>query len=313
MLIHQDSVKRINVIKGWEKNIDIDFSGNDISIHNAVTYHSEKFGDVKNSETNENNLSTNVTEDGQVEINNPFGFDEHNDENVSDEEKSELTMQWEDVITLAQSHQEIQSSHNERGQSNDLFKRFVKKLLKPQVDWRVVLRRHLQNVMPFDFSYDKPALRSYAVGFYEPHILRKPLGITVCVDISGSINDKTLEIFISEIVNIAKQVNDIKIRRLAWSTSVSADDIFIRRNISDLGEFGNLVSGGGTDISCVKEYVEENPDSQTASLFVFLTDGIVGNDFELPTKSLIIISPNGNDEVFDESIPVVKMRNPETE
>lgn len=162
--------------------------------------------------------------------------------------------------------------------------------------------------MPFDFSYEKPAARSYAVGFYEPHILRKPLGITVCIDVSGSITNKTLEMFVSEIVNIAKQVNDIKIRRLAWSTNVSFDDIFTRRNISELVESGGLVSGGGTEISCVKKYVDENPDIQTSSLFVFLTDGIVGNEFSLPKKSLVVISPDGNDSSFDKNIQIVKMQ-----
>lgn len=289
--IHQDTKKRTDFIKGWAKNIDIDFSGNDFGFRNSDTYHSENAGNANNNEIDEENSSSNVGEDGQSGTNNPFGFDEHNDNDVSDEEKNDLASQWEDVIICAQGHQEMQSPNNVRGYGNDFFKRFIKKLLKPQVDWRAVLRRYLQNIMPFDFSYEKPAARSYAVGFYEPHILRKPLGITVCIDVSGSITNKTLEIFISEIVNIAKQVNDIKIRRLAWSTNVSSDEVFERRNISELGEFGSIVSGGGTEISCVKKYVDENPDIQTSSLFVFLTDGIVGNEFSLPKKSLVVISP----------------------
>ncbi len=306
--ICQDTKKRTDFIKGWAKNIDIDFSGNDFGLRNSDTYHSENAGNANNNEINEENSSSNVGEDGQSGTNNPFGFDEHNDNDVSDEEKNDLASQWEDVIVCAQGHQEMQSLNNVRGYGNDFFKRFIRKLLKPQVDWRAVLRRYLQNIMPFDFSYEKPAARSYAVGFYEPHILRKPLGITVCIDVSGSITNKTLEIFVSEIVNIAKQVNDIKIRRLAWSTNVSSDEVFERRNISELGEFGSIVSGGGTEISCVKKYVDENPDIQTSSLFVFLTDGIVGNEFSLPKKSLVVISPDGNDESFDKNIQIVKMQ-----
>ena len=308
--IHRDTKKRTDFIKGWKKDIDIDFSGNDFGFGNSNAYHSENAGNANGNEIGGENFSSNAGEDGQAETNNPFGFDEHNDNDVSDEEKNELASQWEDVIVCAQGHQEMQSPNNARGTENNFFKRFISKLLKPQVDWRIVLRRHLQNVMPFDFSYNKPAARSYAVGFYEPHILRKPLGITVCIDISGSITNKTLEMFISEIVNIAKQVNDINIRRLAWSTNVSSDEVFTRRNISELGEFGGLVSGGGTEISCVKKYVDENPDTQTSSLFVFLTDGIVGNDFELPERSLIVISPDGNDESFDKNIRIVKMQKP---
>lgn len=75
-----------------------------------------------------------------------------------------------------------------------------------------------------------------------------------------------------------------------------------------MGEFGSIVSGGGTEISCVKKYVDENPDIQTSSLFVFLTDGIVGNEFSLPKKSLVVISPDGNDMSFDKNIQIVKMQ-----
>lgn len=306
--IHQDTKKRTDLIKGWAKNIDIDFSGNDFGLRNSDTYHSGNVGNANDNEIDEVNSSSNVGEDGQSGTNNPFGFDEHNDNDVSDEEKNDLASQWEDVIVCAQGHQEMQSPNNVRGYGNDFFKRFIRKLLKPQIDWRAVLRRNLQNIMPFDFSYEKPAARSYAVGFYEPHILRKPLGITVCIDVSGSITNKTLEIFISEIVNIAKQVNDIKIRCLAWSTYVSFDDIFTRRNISELVESGALVSGGGTEISCVKKYLDENPDIQTSSLFVFLTDSIAGNEFSLPQKSLVVISPDGNDVSFDKNIQIVKMQ-----
>ena len=114
----------------------------------------------------------------------------------------------------------------------------------------------------------------------------------------------------SEVIGILEQANDIKVRRLFWSTTVDGqnDRIFTKRDLEDLRNEDSIHSGGGTEISCVKDYLDKNPNNQTSSLIIFLTDGLVGNEFKLPPKSLIVISPDGDDESFkNRPIPVVKM------
>lgn len=88
--IRQDTKKRTDFIKGWAKDIDIDFSGNDFGLRNSDTYHSENAGNANNNEIDEENSSSNVGEDGQSGTNNPFGFDEHNDNDVSGRREKRL-------------------------------------------------------------------------------------------------------------------------------------------------------------------------------------------------------------------------------
>jgi len=302
--IQTSSYNNTNAIKGFQKNDNpLQFSGTDFGFLYANNFDSEFEDDTDDEETSVDNTSS--SEDNNA------GFDTHNSYGISEAELEELSEKWEETIVCAQYHEKEQENDaNDSRKRSSYYRRKLQEILKPKVDWRAVLRKRLTNIMPYDFSYDKPALRSYSVGFYEPHILRKPLGITVCIDVSGSISSKVLNEFMSEVIGILEQANDIKVRRLFWSTTVDGqnDRIFTKRDLEDLRNEDSIHSGGGTEISCVKDYLDKNPNNQTSSLIIFLTDGLVDNEFKLPPKSLIVISPDGDDESFkNRPIPVVKM------
>lgn len=113
-------------------------------------------------------------------------------------------------------------------------------------------------------------------------------------------------------MGIAKTSNEISIRRLYWSTVVDDknDEVFTRKNLRQLfTPSKNIHTTGGTTISCVKEYLDRHRDRKNENLVIYLTDGYVENKPQMHKKSLVIISPNGSDEIFKKTkIPFVKMK-----
>lgn len=238
------------------------------------------------------------------------GIDVHKFEEIPPEaERIEESSKWNETLLSADLYQQDINPSKSYSSGDCWYGRYISAILKPQIDWRAVLRKNLIELIPFDYTYNMPAKKSYAIGVYEPRILRKPLGVTVCIDVSGSIGQEELTEFLSEVVGVAKAASEISIRRLFWSTIVDErnDEVFTRKNLRKLfAPAKNINSTGGTYISCVQEYLEKNPNKNTESLHIFLTDGFVG-DHNLPKKSLIVISPNGTDEYLKGFAPTIKM------
>ena len=165
------------------------------------------------------------------------GFDNHDFKEIqADAEKLEEQSKWNETLIGADIFQQSVQPNKDYGGGGCWYGRYIDSILKPQIDWRAVLRKHLIELIPFDYSYSTPAKKSYAIKVYEPKILRKPLGVTVCIDVSGSIGEEELREFLSEVVGVAKAASEISIRRLYWSTEVDEknDEVFTHKNLRQL-------------------------------------------------------------------------------
>ena len=241
------------------------------------------------------------------------GFDNHDFKEIqADAEKLEEQSKWNETLIGADVFQQSVQPNKDYGGGGCWYGRYIDSILKPQIDWRAVLRKHLIELIPFDYSYSTPAKKSYAIKVYEPKILRKPLGVTVCIDVSGSIGEEELREFLSEVVGVAKAASEISIRRLYWSTEVDEknDEVFTCKNLRQLfTPARNIHSTGGNYISCVQEYIEKHRNRNTESLFIYITDGYEGyGKHKFPKKSLIVLSPDGTEEYLKGFAPIIKMQ-----
>ena len=255
----------------------------------------------------------NGTEKGKGKKQIAGGFDNHDFKEIQAEaEKLEEQSKWNETLIGADIFQQSVQPNKDYGGGGCWYGRYIDSILKPQIDWRAVLRKHLIELIPFDYSYSTPAKKSYAIKVYEPKILRKPLGVTVCIDVSGSIGEEELREFLSEVVGVAKAASEISIRRLYWSTEVDEknDEVFTRKNLRQLfTPAKNIHSTGGNYISCVQEYIEKHRNRNTESLFIYITDGYEGHGkHKFPKKSLIVLSPDGTEEYLKGFAPIIKMQ-----
>jgi predicted metal-dependent peptidase len=152
--------------------------------------------------------------------------------------------------------------------------RTVADLLEPQVNWRDVLREFITDTCTgSDYAtYNRPNRRRLHTGMYLPSGITQQVDeLVLAIDTSGSIGQRELSAFLSEIKCICDTVHPKSIRLLYWDTEVCADEAYSMHELDTLTQSTKPAGGGGTDVNCVTSYMATNNISPQAA--IILTDG----------------------------------------
>jgi predicted metal-dependent peptidase len=196
------------------------------------------------------------------------GFDEHgwdDAEGMTADEQRDLARDIDEAIRQGA----LVAGKTGSGGDRDLAE-----LLAPQVDWREVLREFVQTTCAgSDYStYRRPNRRYLSSGMYMPSGISESVGeLIVAVDTSGSIGQRELSVFLSEIKEICDTVHPDAIRLLYWDTEVCADERYVGAECEDLAKSTKPAGGGGTDVRCVTDYITK--EEIKAQACIVLTDG----------------------------------------
>jgi len=188
-------------------------------------------------------------------------------EQLSEDEKGDLEREVEEAIRQGV----LVAGKLGSGGARDL-----EALLKPQIDWRDVLREFISTTCAGnDFStWSRPNRKFISTGVYMPSGISQSVGeLVVAVDTSGSIGQHELTTFLSEIKSVCDNVQPDRIRLLYWDTKVCADETYDHAETDTLVQSTKPVGGGGTDVSCVSEYMAEHKINPQA--VIVFTDGYV--------------------------------------
>jgi len=148
----------------------------------------------------------------------------------------------------------------------------VKKLHKSQVHWKTLLQRYIQSYIPFDYTFQKPNKKSVSSGFYLPGYLKEKIQVLVGVDMSGSIGEKEVADFMSEIVGLARAYQDrVKIILLTHDVDVH-DEYVVENGVAEKLLKLKLHGGGGTSHQPIFEKIQKKYAKDT-KVAIFLTDG----------------------------------------
>ncbi len=242
-------------------------------------------------------------------------FDEHiwADENLSEEEKRALEDAAKDMLTDGKTYDDKKKGRSPDGSS--WLDRMVDDKLKPQINWKSELKRVIQAAEPYDYTYMKPNKRSYSIGAYLPSVLKEAFYVTLAMDVSGSVSDKEFGMFMAEFKGIIQSKSNIRVRTLYWSTEVDKDNdmIFRRSTINSLSTtLPSIKTTGGTNMSCIKPYLERNStprDKKNLDVMIYLTDGYIERNPDLwPSKDKIfIITASGSDAVVKKYGKVIRL------
>jgi len=188
-------------------------------------------------------------------------------EQLSEEEKGDLEREVEEAIRQGV----LVAGKLGSGGARDL-----EELLKPQIDWRDVLREFISTTCAGkDFStWARPNRRFVSTGVYMPSGISEKVGeLVIAIDTSASIGQCELTTFLSEIKAVCDNVRPERIRLLYWDTRVCADETYDHAETDTLVQSTKPAGGGGTDVNCVSEYMTEHKiDPQAVIVF---TDGYV--------------------------------------
>lgn len=201
------------------------------------------------------------------------GMDEHDWEgaqDLSDEEKGALARDIDEAI---------RQGALAAGKMGGTDSRELEELLKPQVDWREVLREFISTTCAGnDYStWARPNRRLMSQGVYMPSGISQSVGeLVVAIDTSGSINKRTLTTFLSEVKSICDTVHPEQVRLLYWGHEVVGDESYKTDELDGLITSTKPMGGGGTDVNCVTQYMTAEGINPQAC--IVLTDGyLCGN------------------------------------
>lgn len=199
------------------------------------------------------------------------GFDEHDWEGaqeLTDDEKRELARDIDEAIRQGALVAGKIGDGSERDRFGDL--------LESQVDWREVLREFIQTTCAgSDYgTWSRPNRRYLSSGYYMPSGISDQIGeLVVAIDTSGSIGQRELTLFMSEIHQICQTLNPERIRVLYWDTRVRGSETYEMHELDELPKATKPVGGGGTNVECVPNFIRDEGIKPQAC--VVLTDGYV--------------------------------------
>jgi predicted metal-dependent peptidase len=184
--------------------------------------------------------------------------------------------------------------------------RLVNELLAPKMDWKTLLQSQLNSIVPADYSFLRVNRKGWDLDAVLPGMTEMPmLSIACALDMSGSISQKMVQEFLSEVKGIMDQYPMYEIRVFCFDTQCYADRTFSSDNGEDICTYVPK-GGGGTDGGAIFRYMKE--ENFVPLKLVVFTDGYVGDfgdENYCPTVWIIkgsnVVPPFGTHAYFDDN------------
>jgi predicted metal-dependent peptidase len=224
---------------------------------------------------------------------------------LSEKQRAEIEAEWKDRI-----HQALTSSQM-RGDVPAGIERLIGELHKETINWKVLLRRYITQSIPSNYTWSRPSRRSISSGIYFPDVLCESIKVGIGIDCSGSIDNSTLNDFLSEIVGMARSYAG-KIDMTLWTHDIDVSEKYEVKNgkIEKIKKL-KIVGGGGTSHTKIFEVMKK--ELKNCKCAVFLTDGYSDlneiNFEKYPFQKIFVITRDGSDsQLNNKRCLVVKIK-----
>jgi predicted metal-dependent peptidase len=138
------------------------------------------------------------------------------------------------------------------------IKRLIGDLTEPKMDWRQLLTQYIESQVKSDYTYMRIGRRSFSSDCIFPSMKKEPrVQVTLVCDTSGSITNADLKDFFSEVLGIMESHSSFEIGIICFDTKTYNYKVFTEDNREEIMEYQPM-GGGGTDYSCVTNWLEEN-------------------------------------------------------
>jgi predicted metal-dependent peptidase len=150
-------------------------------------------------------------------------------------------------------------------------RRMIQDLTEPKMNWRELLRMQLESTIKSDFTWMRASRRGWHMDAVMPGMKNdEMIDIAVAIDASGSICEKMLKDFLSEIQGIMDEFPAFKIHVITFDTDAYNPAQYDSDNLDTICDY-EVRGGGGTDFTCIFDYFK-NEEIEPKRLVVF-TDG----------------------------------------
>lgn len=180
-------------------------------------------------------------------------------------------------------------------------------LLRPQVDWREVLREFVKtNVKGNEYAtWRRPARRHIHSGVYIPGQISDAMGhAVVAVDTSGSVSDKELTIALSEVEGIAQDVTPDRMDLLYWGHEIAGHETYEGEDVLSFTRSTKPIGGGGTQVSVVFDLIEE--EGWEPQCVIIVTDGYTPWPKQPPSYPVLFVMTSGITAPFGQTVRLMQ-------
>lgn len=184
---------------------------------------------------------------------------------LSEEEIKKLSEEWKKAVIQAA------NTARKQGKLPAYIENLIDFWLQPEkVKWKELLFRHIQQIIPKDYTWMKPSKKAMAAGYYLPGYKKENIDIVIGLDVSGSIGDDEYVSFLSEMKYISNCFSSF--RFYVISSDCEVKDAFESVDIDEILEHLKKRKGyGGTSFVPIFKWIEdEKPNSK---ILIYFTDG----------------------------------------
>jgi predicted metal-dependent peptidase len=181
---------------------------------------------------------------------------------LTSQEQQALTVLWQQRLAGA-AQQAMQA-----GKLGASMARMVDFLLQPQLPWRMLLARYMTATARDDYSYTRPSGRRGDPAIF-PSLRSAQINLAVALDVSGSVSEKEISEFLSEIDALRGQLR-ARITLFACDATLSRDSPWLFEPWEDFELPRALHGGGGTSFVPVFSWVASQDTSP--DLLIYFTD-----------------------------------------
>lgn len=179
---------------------------------------------------------------------------------------------WKDALAAARqlerSRGEMSGIYGPHGHGalGSMLERLVEEQLEPVVDWRAALWEHVVR-SPDDYSgFDR---RLVGHGLYLEELNTERLDVVVCVDTSGSVDQRMLAEFLAEVEAIASAHDTVRVTLFYADVTLDGP-----HELHSARVLPTPRGGGGTDFRPFFDRVAKDLQPHGVSVLVYLTDGL---------------------------------------
>ncbi len=170
---------------------------------------------------------------------------------------------------------------------------FLTDLERPSRDWRDVVRAQCSRIYRGRYTLRRPSRRSHATRVMLPSRMPKPEPAVVAIDASGSIGERTISRFASEVVGILKASGATEVYMFFHDTVVYDEGVFSKEDLKNI-----KVTFGGTSHRDLWDKLDEM--EKPPGILVCFTDMYSDIDSLLPKPYPVIWAhPRGRGNEID--------------
>ena len=207
-----------------------------------------------------------------------------NVDSLSEAKKAELESHWRNAMQQAT----VIARTTNQGKLPAEIERELDSLDRSQLDWRSYLWRYLVKTPTDYIGFDR---RFIGRGLYLETLQGESVKVYVAVDTSGSIDERRLKMFLSEVQGILSSYPHLECE-LYYADAA----IYGPHELNPDSQIPSPQGGGGTSFIPFFNRVAETWDGMATGVCVYLTDGYGSfpeNPPQLPV--LWVVTPNGLD------------------